>query len=61
LRRLITRAVKDIVTKRDLFNGNWQTWRLAFWGRDSLVGFAIRMHFQRRRDWPGEWEAYPNL
>ena len=61
LRRLITRAVKDIVTKRDLFNGNRQTWRFAFWGRESLVGFAIRMHFQRRRRWPGEWDGYPNL
>jgi adenylate kinase family enzyme len=61
LRRLITRAVKDIVTKRDLFNGNRQTWRFAFWGRDSLVGFAIRMHFHRRRTWPGEWQGYPNL
>jgi adenylate kinase family enzyme len=61
LRRLITRAVRDIVTKRDLFNGNKQSWHFAFWGRDSLVGFAIRMYFQRRRKWPGEWEPYGNL
>ncbi len=61
LRRLITRAVKDIVTKRDLFNGNRQTWRFVFWGRDSLVGFAIRMHFRRRREWPGAWSAFPAL
>ncbi len=61
LRRLIARAVRDIVTKRDLFNGNRQSWRFAFWGRDSLVGFAIRMYFQRRREWPGEWEPYDNL
>ncbi len=61
LRRLITRAVKDIVTKRDLFNGNRQTWRFAFWGRDSLVGFAIRMHFRHRREWPGAWNAVPGL
>jgi adenylate kinase family enzyme len=61
LRRLVTRAVRDIVTKRDLFNGNRQSWRFAFWGRDSLVGFAIRMYFQRRREWPGEWEPYDNL
>jgi adenylate kinase family enzyme len=61
LRRLIARAVKDIVTKRDLFNGNRQTWRFAFWGRNSLVGYAIRMHFDRRRDWPADWEDYPDL
>jgi adenylate kinase family enzyme len=52
LSRLVRRAVRDIVTKRDLFNGNRQTWRFAFWGQDSLVGFAIRMHFSRRRVWP---------
>ena len=61
LRRLITRAVRDVVTRRDLFNGNRQTWRYAFWGRESLVGFAIRMHFQRRREWPVEWRSYENL
>lgn len=61
LKRLVARAVKDIVTKRDMFNGNRQTWRFAFCGKDSLVSFAIRMHFQRRRDWPLLWERYPNL
>jgi adenylate kinase family enzyme len=61
LRRLTTRAVKDIVTKRDLFNGNRQTWRFAFWGRESLVGFAIRMHFSRRRRWPAVFAAVPGL
>jgi adenylate kinase family enzyme len=61
LRRLITRAVRDIVTKRDLFNGNRQTWRFAFWGRESLVGYAIRQHFRRRRDWPRRFAAYPDL
>ena len=51
--RLIHRAIRDIRTQRDLFNGNRQTWRFAFWGKDSLVPFAIRMHFSRRRVWPG--------
>jgi adenylate kinase family enzyme len=54
LYRLVRRALVDIVTKRDLFNGNRQTWRFAFWGRDSLVAFAVRMHFARRRTWPQE-------
>ncbi len=61
LSRLIRRAVRDIVTKRDMFNGNRQTWRFAFWGRDSLVGFAIRMHFDRRRTWPAVFTGYPDL
>jgi hypothetical protein len=49
------------VTKRDMFNGNRQTWRFAFWGRDSLVGYAIRQHFRRRRDWPAELARDPGL
>jgi adenylate kinase family enzyme len=61
LARLVRRAVTDIVTKRDLFNGNRQTWRLAFFTRDSLVSFAVKQHFEHRRVWPGAFESYPNL
>ena len=61
LKRLVARAVKDIVSKRDLFNSNHQTWRLAFWERESLVGFTIRMHFRRRREWPARLENYPDI
>ena len=61
LRRLITRAVKDIVTKRDLFNGNRQTWRFAFFTRDSLVSFAVKSHFKRHREWPEGISAPPGL
>lgn len=61
LSRLTRRAVHDIITGRDLYNGNRQTWRFAFWGRDSLVGYAIRMHFDRRRRWPEVFAHYPSL
>jgi adenylate kinase family enzyme len=61
LRRLVARSVQDIVTKRDLFNGNRQSWRPAFWGRNSLVGYAIREHFRRRREWPQEFNRFPTL
>jgi adenylate kinase family enzyme len=61
LRRLVKRAVKDIVTKRDLFNGNRQTWRYALFTRDSLIGFAIKSHFKRRREWPEGIGAPPDL
>jgi hypothetical protein len=53
--------VKDIVTKRDLFNGNRQTWRFAFFTRDSLISFAIKSHFKRRREWTAAIGAPPNL
>jgi len=61
LGRLVRRVVKDIVTKRDLFNGNRQTWRFAFFTRDSLISFAIKSHFKRRREWPAAIGAPPNL
>jgi len=61
LRRLVKRAVRDIVTKRDLFNGNRQTWRFAFFTRDSLVSFAVKRHFKQRRVWPAALESHPNL
>jgi adenylate kinase family enzyme len=61
LRRLVKRAVTDIITQRDLFNGNRQTWRYAFWGRDSLIGYAVRQHFRRRRVWPQRFAKVPGL
>jgi adenylate kinase family enzyme len=61
LLRLVLRAVTDIVTRRDLFNGNRQTWRFAFFTRDSLVSFAVKQHFKQRRVWPGALESHPNL
>jgi adenylate kinase family enzyme len=61
LRRLVKRAVKDIVTRRDLFNGNRQTWRFAFFMRDSLVSYAVKQHFEYRRNWPVGLGHHPNL
>jgi hypothetical protein len=50
--RLIRRAIRDIRTRRDLFNGNRQTLRFAFIGWNALVPFAFRMAVGRRRSWP---------
>jgi hypothetical protein len=59
--RLVRRALRDVVTRRDMFNGNRQTLKMAFWGRESLVGFAITSHFKRRREWPAGIGAPPTL
>lgn len=61
LLRLLRRVVRDIVTKRDLFNGNRQNWRYAFFVRDSLVSYALKQHFIRRREFPKLFEQLPNL
>jgi adenylate kinase family enzyme len=61
LLRLVRRAIRDIVTQRDLFNGNRQTWRYAFFMRDSLVSYAVKAHFRRRRIWPELFAQQANL
>ena len=59
--RLVKRALKDILTQRDMFNGNRQTWRYAFFVRDSLVGYALKEHFRRRRETPRYFAERPHL
>ncbi len=44
-----------------MFNGNRQTLRGAFGGRDSLFGYAIRTHFLRRKTWPPYYAQFPDL
>lgn len=59
--RLTRRAVRDIIIRRDLFNGNRQTWRMAFFTRDSLVSYAFQAHFRRRHLWPELFARHPHL
>jgi adenylate kinase family enzyme len=50
--RLIRRTVRRIRGREQLWNGNKETLATAFWGRDSLLLFAVRSHFRRRRTYP---------
>ena len=59
--RLSRRAIRDIRTERDLFNGNRQSWRFAFFQRDSLVSYAASQYFRRRREWPTWLASFPKL
>jgi adenylate kinase family enzyme len=61
LSRLVRRAISDIVTQRDLFTGNRQTWRYAFFVKDSLVSYALKQHFVRRREFPKLLDQLPQL
>jgi adenylate kinase family enzyme len=54
LPRLLRRTVRRLRRREVLWNGNQEAWRTAFWGRESLFGFALRMHFERRRRYPVE-------
>jgi adenylate kinase family enzyme len=52
LPRLLRRTVRRIRGREELWNGNTESLRSAFWGRESLVLFALDSHFRRRRDYP---------
>ena len=54
LPRLARRTWRRIRGGEELWNGNKESLALTFWGRESLVVWAFRTHFQRRRDWPQE-------
>jgi adenylate kinase family enzyme len=57
--RLIRRTVRRIRGREELWNGNKETLASALWGRDSLVAFAVRSHFRRRRDYPKALAQWP--
>lgn len=56
--RLLARTLRRILGRETLWNDNRESIRSAFWGRDSLFGFALRMHFRRRRTYPQRLGAY---
>jgi adenylate kinase family enzyme len=58
LPRLVRRTVRRIRGDELLWNDNTESYRTAFWGRESLIGFALRMHFSRRRRYPGQLASY---
>ena len=59
LPRLLRRTLRRLVRGEQLWNGNRETLRTAFWGRDSLFAYALRTHVQRRRDWPLQLSGLP--
>ena len=56
--RLLRRTARRVTGRETLWNDNRETLRGAFWGRYSLFGYALRMHFERRRRWPQDLAAY---
>jgi len=57
--RLARRTARRLTGRERLWNDNRESLRGAFWGRESLFGYAIVMHFRRRRSWPAELAGYP--
>ncbi len=58
LPRLVLRTLRRIRGKETLWNDNKESFRTAFAGRNALIPYAVRMHFDRRRRYPEELAAY---
>jgi len=59
LPRLLRRTARRLTGRERLWNDNRETLRSVFWGRESLIGWALRTHFARRRDWPEQLADHP--
>lgn len=59
--RLLKRCMRDIITQRELYNGNRQTLKEAFFVKDSLFSYAIKVYFKRRKNWPVYFAQFQNL
>jgi adenylate kinase family enzyme len=61
LRRVWRRTIDRIRAEHELWGGNRESWRGAFWGRDSLFAWMLRTHFSHRRDWPARYGGDPRF
>jgi adenylate kinase family enzyme len=59
LPRLVRRTWRRIRSREQLWNGNTESLASAVWGRESLLVWALRTHFRRRREWPGAFARRP--
>ena len=59
LPRLLRRTLRRIHRRELLWNGNTESYRGAFWGRQSLFVWAFRMHVARRRRYVRQLAPYP--
>ena len=55
---LVGRTIRRLHGREALSNDNRESLRTAFWGRDSLFGYALRHHRLARRTWPGTLARY---
>jgi adenylate kinase family enzyme len=59
LPRLLRRTARRVSGRETLWNDNQETWATAIWGRESLIVWAFRSHFRRRRTYPAQLARYP--
>ena len=55
------RTIRRIRTDEELWNGNRESWRGGFFGRESMFAWTIRSHLRRRRELRRRLAAHPDL
>jgi adenylate kinase family enzyme len=58
LPRLLRRTLRRIRSGEELWSGNRETFRNSFLSRDSLIWFALRNNWRRRRLYPSRLAPY---
>jgi adenylate kinase family enzyme len=61
LPRLVRRTMRRIVRREQLWTGNRETVRNAFFSRDSLIWFTLKWYRPRRRVYPERLSAFPSV
>ena len=61
IRRLWRRTVGRIRDDVELWSGNKESWRGAFWGRDSLFWWMVKTHVRHKRQWPARFVDDPRV
>jgi adenylate kinase family enzyme len=59
--RLVRRTVSRIRAGSELWSRNRETWRNAFFSRDSLLLYALRTHYRRRSRWPARLARFDHV
>jgi adenylate kinase family enzyme len=61
--RLVTRTLRRVRRREELWSGNYETWQNAFLSRDSILLLAIKTHAQRKKTFPAAFAdpAYAHL
>lgn len=50
--RALSRTVKRVLFREELYSGNRETFRLAFLSRESILWWVITTYHRRRREYP---------
>ena len=62
LRRIFRRTLRRIHMREELWSAkNRETFRNAFFARDSLFVWTVKAHVRRKREWPARLARYPGL